>query len=405
LSRFFRTLFGSDTIARSTGAREAVASCKSTQVVAVQEQSPTPFQERLLSRLARDVQTSASVILGWASTIHRSQTCDERLMSAVRAIERNAREQNRLAENLLERSRIIAGSFTLSREWGSLVDMIRIVVDEMREVADRKGIILSDEVMDADYCLIGDQLRLLQVFRNVLSNAVRFTPRDGHVWVDLSRCGQTATILIKDDGPGIRAERLTHICDGTQDRADSLEASSEGTGLGLWVARHIVEGHNGILRVESDGRNGSAVVVTLPLGPRSASEPPRYQSAGALAATRIILVEDDDKARMLLTYTLEYYGAKVVAVASASEALQTLNSACADVVLLDLECSTIDAEALIRSIRKDPDARVAATPAAALAASALEEDPVQALSAGYQLLRKPVDPDDLVSAIFQLTTR
>ena len=253
-----------------------------------------------------------------------------------------------------------------------------------------------------------DPVRLQQVFTNLLSNATKFTPPGGHIAVEASCTASTAVVTIKDDGVGISPEYLPHVFDGFQQDLHTQASSSRGLGLGLSIARHFVERHGGMIRATSGGPGkGATFTVVLPLQPQRAAvdeRRPAGASLGALRSISVLLVEDDEDARTLLTDTLEYYGAHVLPVASTSEAARILEQHQADVLLSDLRLPGEDGFALIHNLRsRRDDPQIASIPAASISASRLTEDRHHAIAAGYQLhLQKPVDPDELISAILTL---
>lgn len=211
---------------------------------------------------------------------------------------------------------------------------------------------------------------------------------------------------IKDDGVGISPEFLPHVFDGFQQDPRTV-FSSRGLGLSLSIARHFVERHGGMIRAASGGPGkGATFTVELPLLPQQAAvdeRRPADVAAGALQSISVLLVEDDEDGRLLLTQTLEYCGAQVLPVASASEAVQVLEHHHADVLLSDLRMPGEDGFALIRNLRSRRDRGVASIPAASITASQLIDDRYHAIAAGYQLhLQKPIDPDELVTAVLTL---
>ncbi|GAC1468925.1 MAG: hypothetical protein PVSMB1_17570 [Gemmatimonadaceae bacterium] len=280
-------------------------------------------------------------------------------------------------------------------------------MEQMRPTFDRNHQQLTTTIRDAQYSISADPVRLQQVFTNLLSNAGKFTPPGGHIAVGASSTASTVVVTIKDDGVGISPEFLPHVFDGFHQDHRTQTSSLRGLGLGLSIARHFAERHGGMIRAASDGPNkGATFTVVLPLRPQEAAvgeRRPAEAAAGALRAISVLLVEDDEDARMLLKQTLEYYGAQVWAVGSASEAEQMLEHQHADVLLSDLRMPGEDGFALIHHLRSRRDPDVASIPAASITASRLTEDRHHAIAAGYQLhLQKPVDPDELVSAMLTL---
>jgi two-component system CheB/CheR fusion protein len=247
------------------------------------------------------------------------------------------------------------------------------------------------------------------VFTNLLSNAAKFTPPGGHVTVVASCAARSAVVTVKDDGVGISAEFLPHIFDGLQPSRTRPASGSSGLGLGLSIARHFVERHGGTIQAASDGPGkGARFTIVFPLRRVEATGDERRLTdgpTGALRSLSVLLVEDDEDARTLLTQTLEYYGARVRSFASALEAEQVLERQHIDVLLSDLRMAGEDGFALIRNVRSRHDPNVASIPAASITASRFSDDRHRAIAAGYQLhLQKPVDPDELVSAMLTLAS-
>jgi CheY-like chemotaxis protein len=328
---------------------------------------------------------------------------------ALDAIERNAQIQSRLVQDILDRARIVTGRLRLEPQVISITEILRAAVEQARPAFDRNHIQLTTAIKDTEYLMSADPVRLQQVFANLLVNAAKFTPPGGHVLVEAASTATTATVTVKDDGVGISREFLPHVFDALQQEPRISAYTSRGLGLGLSIARHFVERHGGTIRAASDGPGqGSTFTVVLPLQPHQTAveeRRPKEIAAGALRALSVLLVEDDEDARLLLTQTLEYYGAHVLPVASAPEALRMLDQQRADVLLSDLRMPDGDGFELIQRLRSRRDPEVASIPAAAITASQLTEDRHHAIAAGYQLqLQKPVDPDELVSAILTLAT-
>jgi hypothetical protein len=364
-------------------------------------------KDDLLSLISHELQTPVSVVQGWATAIRKRQLHGEALNVALDAIERNAQVQSRLVQDILDRSRIVNGRLRLEPQIVSVSEVLRAAVEQMRPTFDHHHLQLTTTIRDVQDHMSADPVRLQQVFTNLLSNAAKFTPPGGHIAVETLCTSSTVVVTIRDDGVGISPEFLPHVFDALQQDPRTLASTSRGLGLGLSIARHFVERHGGTIRAASDGTGkGAAFTVVLPLQPQQAPVDERQHTdvpAGALRAISVLLVEDDEDARLLLTQTLEYYGAQVWPVASASEAMQMLEQQHADVLLSDLRMPGEDGFTLIRDIRLRRDPDVASIPAASITASRMTEDRHHAMAAGYQLhLQKPVDPDELVSAMLTL---
>ena len=379
------------------------------QKARAQAEAANQTKDDFLSLVSHELQTPVSVVLGWASAIRRRQLYGEALNVALEAIERNAQIQSRLVQDILDRTRIVTGRLRLEPQLVSITSILRAAVEQLRPTFDHNHVQLTTAIQDAPWHMSADPVRLQQVFTNLLSNAAKFTPPGGHVTVETSSTVTFATVAIKDDGVGIRSEFLPFVFDGLRQDPRTVTATARGLGLGLSIARHFVERHGGMVRAASDGPGkGATFTVVLPLQPQPAAvemRRPAEVPVGALHAMSVLLVEDDEDARLLLTRTLEYYGAHVLPVGSAADAIQMLEQHHADVLLSDLRMPGEDGFALIHHLRSQRDPDVASIPAAAITASRLTEDRHHAIAAGYQLqLQKPVDPDELVSAILTLAS-
>jgi signal transduction histidine kinase/ActR/RegA family two-component response regulator len=379
------------------------------QTARAEAEAANQTKDDFVGLISHEVQTPVSVVLGWATAIRKRELRGDALRVALDVIERNAQVQSRLVQDILDRARIVTGRLRLEPQLVSVSEILRAAVEQMRPTFDRNHLQLTTTIRDARYPMSADPIRLQQVFTNLLSNAAKFTPPGGHIAVEASCTPIWATVTIEDDGVGIGPEFLSHVFDGLLQDPRTLASTPRGLGLGLSIARHFVERHGGTIRAESDGPGKGAtftVVLPLQLQQSAVAEPrPRDVAAGALRAMSVLLVEDDEDARTLLTQTLEYYGAHVLPVASALEAVHILEQQHADVLLSDLRMPGEDGFALIHNVRACRDPDLASIPAAAITASCLTEDRHHAIAAGYQLhLQKPIDPDELVSALLTLAT-
>jgi signal transduction histidine kinase/CheY-like chemotaxis protein len=369
-------------------------------------------KDDFISLVSHELQTPVAVVQGWATAIRQRVLRGDALEVALDSIERNAQIEGRLVQDLLDRARITSGRLRLEPRIISLAEVLRTAVEQVRSAFDHNHVQLATRIRDGQYAMSADPVRLQQVFTNLLSNAAKFTPPGGHVAVEASCTASVATVTVRDDGIGISPDFLPRVFDGfRQDARATTPPMSRGLGLGLSIARHFVERHGGSIRASSDGPGtGATFTVVLPLQPPPATIQDRRSQevpagVGALQDRSVLLVEDDEEARMLLTQTLEYYGAHVLPAASAGEAVRMLQQHHPDVLLSDLRMPGEDGFSLIQRLRSQPDPDVASIPAAAITASRLTEDHHHAIAAGYQLeLQKPVDPDDLVSAILTLAS-
>jgi CheY-like chemotaxis protein len=265
---------------------------------------------------------------------------------------------------------------------------------------------------------MGDPQRLQQIFWNLLSNAVKFTPKNGRVRVSVESVGSSVEVIVADTGLGIDNDFLARVFDRFSQSDSSSTRRAHGVGLGLSIARQLVELHGGRIAAESPGLGqGSTFTLTFPLSPiKAGSGDPRIHSradatagpdeAPDLTGIRVLVAEDDDDARGLIEKVLETQGATVITVVSAREALDLLGRERIDVLLSDIEMPGNDGYQLIRELRLRPFAAGGAVPAAALTAYARTEDRLRALRAGFQLhLAKPVQPSELVAVVASLAAR
>ena len=371
-------------------------------------------KDRFLAVLSHELRTPLTSILGYASLVRKGTLDEDGVRRALEVIERNARLQTQLIEDLLDVSRIISGSLRLDIRPLALGPVIEAAVGNARPAAHAKGIRL-DLVLPASAAMIaGDPVRLQQIVSNLLVNAVKFTPAGGKVEVRLEQRGLEVQIVVKDTGVGVRREFLPYLFERFR-QDDATEARAQGgLGLGLAIVRHLVTLHDGSIDAESAGEGqGSTFTVTLPalaeaepdlrlvpaIGPDSAllDDPP------TLTGLRILVVDDDADARDLFTRVLEQCDARVRAVASAGTALATLESWKPDVLVSDIAMPLESGYVLLRKIRQLTPEQGGRIPALAVTAYAGVDDVKLALTAGFQAhVAKPVDPIDLAVAVGSL---
>jgi signal transduction histidine kinase/ActR/RegA family two-component response regulator len=364
-------------------------------------------KDEFLALVSHELQTPASVVLGWSSMIRTRHLTGDALGRALDAIERNARVQSKLVEDVLDTSRIVSGTLRFEPQLLNLAAVVGASVEQIRPSLEGHQLDLDVDQVRNEWHVLADPVRLQQVFTNLLSNAVKFTPVGGRVSVALTRTDGQATVTVSDTGVGIAPDFLPRIFERFEQDPHTLSYSRRGLGLGLSICRYFVEQHGGSIAATSEGPGkGSTFSVTLPLEGRQASSSELIRSSlapDALRAITVLLVEDDDDTRALLTSVLERYGARVNASPSTTDALESLQQGDCDVLLCDLRMPDGDGLAFIRHVRSQSDERVASVPAASITASRLAEDRAHALSAGYQIhLQKPIDPDDLAAAVLAL---
>ena len=363
-------------------------------------------KDDFLATVSHELRTPLTAVLGWAHMLRVHDVPPDRLRHGLEVIERSARAQNRLIDDLLDVSRIVSNKLRMHREPVELAEVVEAALDQVLPQAEMKQVELHSDVSDSALVL-GDPRRLEQVVSNLVWNAIKFTESPGHVRVLLQRRDRELVLSVTDTGVGISAAFLPYVFEWFR-QADARARSQSGLGLGLGIVRHIVHLHGGTVRAESAGPGqGATFTITLPVfEPATAvpagplARPPDPPSvARTLHAARVLVVEDDADARELVRMTLEEAGASVEVVASAREARQEMAADPPDVLISDIRMPEEDGYSLIRSLRETG----VATPAIALTAFARQEDAEEARAAGFQIhLPKPVDAGRLVDAVVRL---
>lgn len=394
----------------------------------VQEQAARAEAEKLnrlkdefLSTLSHELRTPLNAILGWSQILRSTKGDEARLNRALETIERSARSQAQLIDDLLDISGIITGKIRLNVQTVQLLTVIEAAIDTMRPATEAKNIRLQVILDPAAGPILGDSERLQQIVWNLLSNAIKFTPKNGRVQVCLQRINSHIEIVVSDTGQGISAEFLPYIFERFRQADASISRTFGGLGLGLAIVRQLVEMHGGTVHAHSPGEGqGTTVTVKLPLIAVGsvAIEPERvhptvggsapFASAYQLHGLRLLIVDDDADMRDLLTCTLEACGANVVAVASADEAIITLSvsSPPMDILISDLGMPDEDGYALLRRVRKLEPKNGGRIPAIALTAYARTQDRTATLLAGFQShIAKPVELAELIALIANLAGR
>jgi len=370
------------------------------------------MKDEFLATLSHELRSPLNAILGWAHLLGSRNFDAVTSARAIETIERNAKSQLQLIEDLLDVSRIIRGQLHLNVRPLELVAVIESAVDTVRPAADAKAIQLQAVLDPMAGQISGDAERLQQVIWNLLTNAIKFTPKGGRVQICLKRTNSHVEITVSDTGQGIAADFLPHVFDRFRQADSSITRSYSGLGLGLAIVRHLVELHGGIVRAESQGEGqGATFIVQLPLLEEVRNEQVKSEDLeGPLPLTleglRLLVVDDNADARDLYQSLLEEYGAEVTAVASAREGIAALERLQPDVLVSDIGMPNEDGYTLIRQVRALKSERASQVPAVALTAYAREEDQQAALLAGFQkYLAKPVEPAELVEVIVNLARR
>jgi PAS domain S-box-containing protein len=385
------------------------------------------LKDEFLATLSHELRTPLTAVLGWTRLLGTGQLDPETAKRAMDTIERNAQSQVQLIDDILDVSRIIRGKLRLNVRPVELAPVIESAVDSVRPAAEAKGIRLQVVLDRQAGPVSGDPDRLQQVVWNLLSNAIKFTPKEGRVQVLLARADSQLEVTVSDTGQGIAPEFIPYVFDRFRQADPTTTRTHGGLGLGLAIARHLVELHGGTVRAESGGEGrGATFRVLLPLLAMQPAEPPAAErlpgptaAAGPapgngfhlecppeLSGLRVLVVEDDADSRELLIAVLRQCGAEVLAVPRSAEALGALDTWRPDVLISDIEMPDEDGYTFIRKVRARAAERGGQIPAAALTAYARSEDRMRALAAGFQIhVPKPVEPAELVTVVASLAGR
>ena len=377
------------------------------------------LKDEFLATVSHELRTPLTAIHGWALLLASGQLDAANAARAVEIIERNARAQQQIINDLLDVSRIISGKMRLDVRRVCLGGVLSAAVESVRPAAQAKGIELQTGHAAPDAEVAGDPERLQQVFWNLLSNAVKFTPAGGRVSVRLARADGHAEVEVSDTGQGISPDFRPYVFDRFRQADSSTTRRHAGLGLGLSIVRHLVELHGGTVRAESEGEGrGSTFTVELPLlrnaecGMRIAEQASgvsdesaiRNLHSATLEGVRVLVVDDDEDTLQLVAALLGQHGARVSTAASTAAALARLEHETTDVIVSDIAMPERDGYDLIRELRAREAARGAAhTPAIALTAYARAEDRERSLAEGYQAhVAKPAEPADLLALVAAL---
>lgn len=386
------------------------------------------MKDEFLATLSHELRTPLNSILGWARLLRTRKFDHQKTSRALETIERNATLQAQLIEDVLDVSRIIRGKIHLVFRPVNVGSVIETVLDTVRPAAENKGIQLktvidlpngTDQDSSASPFLVsGDPDRLQQIVWNLLSNAIKFTPEKGKVEVRLQHTDSHVQIQVSDTGIGIRTDFIPHIFERFRQADSTTTRSYGGLGLGLAIARQLVELHGGTVSADSAGVGKGAtftvklLLISDSLNQSNPSQMPTIESnltptnPSEIAGLRILVVDDEPDARRLLATILEEYGAKVTTVASATEAIKALKQLQPDVLISDIGMPEEDGYSLLRKVRNLNIEQGGQIPAVALTAYVRQEDHTHALLAGFQMhLSKPVNTGELIRAVAKLAGR
>jgi signal transduction histidine kinase/DNA-binding response OmpR family regulator len=385
-----------------------------------QAEKANRMKDEFLATVSHELRTPLNSILGWGQILNSGGLTEAEQKNALEAIFRNAKSQSQLIDDLLDTSRLIGGNVHLELSPTPITPLIEAAIEVARPAAAAKDIEITYELRTDVESITCDAQRLQQMVWNLLTNAVKFTPKGGSVRIFFDRVDNQVEITVEDTGNGIAPEFRPHVFDRFRQADSSSTRSHDGLGLGLAIVRHLAELHGGTVSVESEGiGKGATFTISLPLTltTYSSDEPPSHpQTNGSakpdgappkkLDGVRVLIVDDDSDASGMLRFALSSSGAEVRTSGSVPEAFVELNEWIPDVLLADINMPGEDGYSLIRQLRAREPEDGADIPAIALTAMARPEDSERALSSGFQLhIAKPVDIEDLSRAVRRLVER
>jgi signal transduction histidine kinase len=403
----------SGVIIAATEVTEAVLARRRVDNLRLAAEQANRAKDEFLSALSHELRTPLSAIVGWSNLLRSGVVPENQRERALETIERNARVQARLIEDLLDLSRIEQGKLVLSVGPLEMIRVVEAAIEAVRPAADAKGIRLQP-VLDSHATIVGDADRLQQVAWNLLSNAIKFTPRGGRVQVRVRREQSYVEVAVADDGQGIEASFLPYVFDRFRQGDPSFTRKNGGLGLGLAIVRSLVELHGGSVDARSDGVGmGATFVVRLPMAPLRADSRPtptdptpgvpvgvRFEAPETLRNLNILVVDDEPETRELLKFVIAQCSAHVTTAADAGEALQLLETRAFELLISDIGMPGEDGYSLVRKVRELPATQNGNIPALALTAYARSEDRTQALRAGFNMhLAKPIEPAELLAVL------
>ncbi len=375
------------------------------------------FKDEFLAVVSHELRTPLTAILGWAHLLRAGQLDEKNAANALETIERNARAQSQLIDDLLDVSRIITGKLRLDIRKIDPATFIDSAIEALRPAAEARKVRIQKVLDTSVTSVAGDPARLEQVVWNLLSNAIKFTPPDGRIQVKLERVNSHVEIAVKDTGAGIKPEFLPHVFERFRQADQKTTRQHGGLGLGLAIVRHLVELHGGTVQAESEGEGrGATFVVRLPsvalhqreslagrVEPAAGDMLPTYDCPDQLDGLQVLVVDDEADTRELLRVGFDQCGAGVTTAGSVREALEAIEKQKPDLLISDIGMPHEDGYELIRRVRALSPESGGSIPAIALTAYARTEDRVQALRAGYQMhITKPVDLAELMIAVASL---
>lgn len=365
------------------------------------------LKDEFLATLSHELRTPLNAVLGWSYMLREGTLPTATQRRALDSLQRNAKAQAQLVDDLLDVSRIVSGKLQIKSDDVELAHVIALAAETIRPAAAAKHLDVNVMMQaETQITVTGDADRLQQIVWNLLSNAVKFTPTGGRVQIELRVMDSKAEIVVTDSGQGISAEFAPHVFERFRQEDSTVSRKHGGLGLGLAIVRHLTEAHGGTVTADSRGEGqGATFIVQLPIRavtPRTAARPITVERRAVpdLTDARVLVVDDEADARDLIRAVLERRGAQITTVGSAGEALHALQRRSFDVLLCDIGMPAQDGYALIHAIRALPAERGGRVPAIAVTAYASFRERDKALEAGYNWhLAKPVEPGQLIAIV------
>lgn len=403
--------------ARQQAERERELLLEREQEARRKAEEASRLKDEFLATISHELRTPLNAIYGWSSILRGGKLNPDDAANAVKIIERNAKVQIQLIEDLLDVSRMITGNLRLEIKKIDPTTIIRAAIDAVRPAADAKSIEIRTGFDPELKFIVADPNRLQQIVWNLLSNAVKFTPREGRVTISLNKNEGNVEIKVTDTGEGIKPDFLPFVFDRFRQAEQATTRIHGGLGLGLAIVKNLVEMHGGSVAADSAGIGfGSTFTISLPQSVNengsgkvefeSLSGKQSLSDAAPLAGLKILAVEDDEDSRELLGVVLGQNGANVTTAITVLEALSSISQNLPDILVSDVGLPGEDGYSLIRKIRTMQNGQNARIPAIALTGFARPEDQERALASGFDaFVAKPIEPNALVEAIVKIAKR